>query len=120
MKENIIEVKSFLFAKKIVTAYLSLKEAKHFELARQLMRSCTSIGANVAEGIHAQSANDFIHKLSISQKETGETMFWIKLLRETHILDEELCEELVADCKEIQKILTAILKTSKNRQSSAH
>lgn len=100
---------------KIVKAYLSLKEAKHYELASQLLRSGTSIGANVAEGTHAQNTGDFIHKLSIAQKESNETNYWIRLLKISNILNEPMAEELLMDCDEIQRILAAILKTSKNK-----
>ncbi len=115
MKNNVIEEKSFAFAIKIVKTCISLKEAKHYELASQLLKSGTSIGANIAEGIHAQSFGDFIHKLSISQKESNETNFWIRLLTETQILEAEPSKELLKDCDEIQRILSAIIKTSKKR-----
>jgi len=115
MKNNIIEQKSFAFAVRIVNTCLTLKESKHYALANQLLKSGTSIGANIAEGVHAQSLNDFIHKLSISQKESNETNFWIRLLQETQILQVEESQQLLNECEEIQRILSAIIKTTKKK-----
>ena len=80
-KKNIIKEKSFLFAIEIVGLYKVLAERKEFVLSRQMLRSGTSIGANIREATNAQSKADFIHKLSISLKESDETYYWLELLR---------------------------------------
>mgnify|MGYP000869971896 FL=1 len=88
MKENVIKEKSFLFAIEIVSLYKILVERKEFVLSKQLLRSGTSIGANVRESEHAQSKADFIHKLSIALKEANETEYWLDLLYETKYVSE--------------------------------
>ncbi len=87
-KKNIIKEKSFAFAIDIVNLYKVLSEKKEFVLSRQVLRSGTSIGANVRESEHAQSKADFIHKLSISLKEANETEYWLDLLYETKYLSD--------------------------------
>jgi four helix bundle protein len=114
MKENIIREKSYQFAIRIINfyKYLVYKEREYI-LARQLLRSGTSIGANVEEAIGGQSRNDFIHKLSIAYKEARETSYWIKLLKDTKIISDRESLSLLSDCNEIIKILGAIQKTAK-------
>lgn len=114
MRDNPIKDKSYSFALKAVNIFKDLQQKKEFILSKQFLRSATSIGANIEEGIQAQSKKDFIHKLSISQKESFETHYWVRLLRGTHYLEEHVANELLKDCEEIQKIITAILKTAKN------
>ncbi len=80
---------------------------------KQILRSGTSIGANIEEGGHAQSKIDFIHKLSIAQKESAETNYWIRLLRDSNFLTTNQAESVLADCEEIQKMLTSSIKTAK-------
>jgi four helix bundle protein len=112
MKENIIEKKSFDFAIEIVATYKYLTfEQREFTLSKQLLRSGTSIGANIAEAIGGQSSKDFIHKLKISRKETNETLYWLKLLEATNYLKVELATNMIKSCMELLKILTAIIKT---------
>jgi len=114
MKENILAQKSYDFA--LLTVKLSkflCEERKEFVLAKQVLRSGTSIGANIEESIHAQSRNDFIHKLSIAQKEACETHYWIRLLRDSGYLNEKTADSLLGDCEEIQRLLTASIKTAK-------
>jgi four helix bundle protein len=82
-------------------------------LSKQVLRSGTSIGANVVEATQAQSKADFTHKLSISLKEAFETQYWIELLRDSEYLSKELADSLISDCCELQKILTASVRTSK-------
>ena len=79
------------------------------------MRSGTSIGANITEGNQAQSTADFIHKLSISLKEAFETEYWLCLLRDSEYITEKQFESLITDCNELQKMLTASIKTSKSK-----
>lgn len=112
--DNIIEQKSFGFAIRIVKLYKYLCDTKkEFVLSKQLLRSGTSFGANVAEAQQAQSKADFISKISIALKETTETKYWLKLLNATEYLNNNEVKTILADCVEIEKILTTILKSSK-------
>lgn len=112
--DNIIQHKSYIFSLKIISVYKQLtKEQKEFILSRQLIRSGTSIGANIKEAIGAQSKNDFISKMSISYKEARETFYWIRLLTDSGFLEKEQSDTLLRDCEEIQKILGSIQRTTK-------
>lgn len=114
MKENVLSEKSFSFALRIVKLYKHLlAEHKEYVLSKQVLRSGTSVGANIEEAKHAQSKIDFIHKLAIAQKEASETNYWIRLLRESDYLNERLAISLTSDCVEIQRMLTASIKTAK-------
>ncbi|MBO6523169.1 MAG: four helix bundle protein [Balneolaceae bacterium] len=111
--ENAIQNKSYSFALRIVKLYKFLcEEKREFTLSKQIVRSGTSIGANVEEGIGAFSKKDFRYKLSIAYKETRETKFWIKLLRDSDYIEEKLAGSLLKDCEELLKILGAILVTT--------
>jgi four helix bundle protein len=113
---NIIQQKSFSFAIRIVNLYKYLTtEKKEFVLSKQLLRSGTSIGANVEESIGGQSEKDFLSKLSIAYKEARESMYWLKLLQATDYLNPEQAESLLADSEEICKIIGKIQITIKNR-----
>lgn len=112
--DSIIEQKSFQFAIRIVKLCKHLRSSKkEYTLSKQLLRSGTSIGANVAEAQQAQSKADFVSKLSISLKETTETKYWIKLLKATDYLSETEYGSIFSDCVEIEKILVTIIKTTK-------
>jgi four helix bundle protein len=112
--DNVIEEKSFLFAIRVVNLYKYLcTSKKEYVLSKQLLRSGTSIGANIAESQQAQSRPDFISKLSIALKETSETKYWLKLLNATEYLSDVEYKSVVSDCIEIEKILVTILKTTK-------
>ena len=114
MKENILKDKSYKFALRIVKLYQYLaNEKKEFVLSKQVLRSGTSIGANVEEANQAQSKPDFVHKLSIAQKESFETHYWIRLLRDSNLLTEKPANSLLDDCEEIQKLITSSIKTAK-------
>ncbi|MBI5326341.1 MAG: four helix bundle protein [Ignavibacteriae bacterium] len=114
MKENVIKEKSFDFAVSIVKLYKFLvSNKKEFVLAKQLLKSGTSIGANIEEALGAQSKNDFISKISISYKEARETHYWIRLLKETGFLTEKQFVSMIKDVEEILKLITSIQKTSK-------
>lgn len=113
MKENIIVDKSYQFAVKMTIVCKKLRENKEYHLASQLMRSATSIGANVREATGAQSKRDFIAKMSIASKEAREAYYWINVINDTKILDIDYSEHL-KESEEIIKILTAILKTAKS------
>ena len=109
------EEKSFQFSVRIVNLYKHLAQAKkEFVLSKQLLRCGTSIGANIAEAQQAQSHPNFISKLSIALKEAYETDYWIRLLNATEYLSDLEFSSLINDCREIEKMLTAIIKSSKS------
>jgi four helix bundle protein len=115
MKENIVKNKSFDFALRIVKLYQFLCDTKkEFVLSKQVLRSGTSIGANVRESEHGQSKADFISKLSIALKEANETDYWLELLYKSNYIDEVQYLSLKSDMDEILKLLVSIVKTSKN------
>jgi four helix bundle protein len=117
MKENPIRDKSFDFALRIVKLYQFLaKEQQEFVMSKQLLRSGTSIGANVREGEQAESKADFIHKMAIALKEANETEYWLLLLSKSGYLSEKAFQSIDKDLKEILKILIAIVKTSKENK----
>lgn len=116
MKENVIKQKSFDFAFRIVKLYQFLTESKkEFIISKQLLRSGTSIGANIREAEQAESKNDFIHKLSISLKETNESIYWLELLVATKYITTKHFESINSDAVELIKLLTTIIKTSKQK-----
>ena len=114
-KRNVIKEKSFLFAIEIVGLYKVLAERKEFVLSKQVLRSGTSIGANIREAEHAQSKADFIHKLSISLKESNETEYWLDLLYETKYINQIEFENIKPKIIELLKLLTSIINTSKSK-----
>lgn len=115
-KENIVKTKSFLFSVRIVNLYKFLnQEKKEFVISKQLLRSGTSVGANVRESEHAESTSDFIHKLSIALKEANETEYWLDLLKETGYLNETEYVSVQENIKEILKLLVSIIKTTKKK-----
>ena len=117
-RQNPLKEKSFHFAISIVKIYKFLSEQKReFILSKQLLRSGTSIGANVRETQNAQSKADFIHKLSVSQKECDETLFWLELLHQTEYIDENEFNLLYKDANEILKLLRSSIITSKRNSS---
>ncbi len=118
MNKNIIKEKSYAFAIHIVKTSTSLQATKReFVLSRQLLRSGTAIGALVREAEHAESKADFIHKLSIALKEANETEYWIELMKDTELIAQPEYEVLVTGIKELLRLLTSIIKTSKSTKS---
>ena len=119
MKESVLKTKSYDFALRAIKLqqYLAA-EQNEFVLSKQVLRSGTSIGANVEEAGQAQSKSDFIHKLSIAQKEAFETHYWIRLLRDSRMLTASQADSLLADCEELQKMITASIKTVKRNLST--
>ena len=115
MKENILKVKSFDFAIRIVNLSRYLKEHSEFVLSQQLIRSGTSIGALIREAEHAESTKDFLHKLSISLKEANESKYWLDLLVATDIITRKMYESLNNDCEELLRMLVSSVKTTKGR-----
>ncbi|MEI6752565.1 MAG: four helix bundle protein [Paludibacter sp.] len=114
MKDNIVVIKSRTFAIRIIRLYqYLLSEKKEYILSKQLLRSGTSIGANIKEAIQGQSKKDFIAKMQISLKEASETEYWLDLLHETEYLDKAQFSSINTDCVELIKLLTSIIKQSK-------
>jgi four helix bundle protein len=115
MKDNLVVLKTFQFAVKIIETFKILNEdKKEYILSKQLLRAGTSIGANVREGVQAQSKKDFISKMSIALKEAYETEYWIELLIETKFLVSFDSDKLLKEVREIIKILSSIILTSKS------
>jgi len=113
MKENIIRVKSFDFALMIIDLYKQMLEQKEYVLSKQLLRSGTSIGANIEEASAAISKKDFIAKMSISAKEARETLYWLKLVEKSQIVKIDV-SEILEKSEELIRILTSIVKTSQS------
>ena len=114
MSESIILGKSKAFAIRIINMYKHLTSTyKEFVLTKQVLRSGTSIGANVKEALQGQSKADFISKLNISLKEASETEYWLELLNKTDYISDKEFASIHKDCEELIKLLTSIIKTSK-------
>lgn len=114
MKQNVIKDKSFNFSLRIVKLSQFLQESKkEYVLSRQIMRSGTSIGALIREALQAESKADFIHKLSISQKEASETEYWLELIYKSDFIDENQYCSLNSDLTELIKMLASIIITTK-------
>lgn len=112
-KEKLIRQRSFRLAVSVVKLYQELINKKEFVISKQLLRSATAIGAMVREAEHAESKKDFIHKLSIAQKEINETLYWLELLSVTNLLERERFSEVHNETEQIMRITTRIIKTSK-------
>jgi len=113
--------KTFKFSIDIITlTRLLQQEQKEFILSKQLMRSGTSVGAMVVEAQHAESKADFIHKLAIAQKEMNETIYWLRLLNATSLLEDPLFESTNNNAIEILKMLTSSIKTTKSNLKKTH
>lgn len=116
MKRNAVKEKSFSFAIDIIHFYKIIsQERKEFVLSKQLLRSGTSIGANIREAEHAESKADFIHKLSIALKEANETEYWLDLLFETKYINTDEFQNIKPKIIEILKLLISIINSSKNK-----
>ena len=113
-KNSVTYQKSFSFAVRSVNLYKWLCENKsEYIMSKQLLRCGTSIGANIKEGLAAQSKKDFIAKYSIALKEASEAEYWIELLEATKYIDDKQKDSLISDLTEIMKLLTASVKTAK-------
>lgn len=114
-RENVLLEKSLAFAARIVKLHKYLiKTHKEAVISKQVIRSGTSIGANINEGNYGSSKADFIAKMQIAQKETAETEYWIRLLRMSDYIEENEFASLLTDCLDIKNLLTATLKTAKS------
>ncbi|GAA5034440.1 four helix bundle protein [Marivirga lumbricoides] len=112
---NIIQEKSYQFALEIIKVAQLLKKDTHFEISSQLLKAGTSIGANVEEAIGGQSRRDFFSKLAISYKESRETHYWLRLVRDSGFLELNLADEMILKCEEIMKIIGSIQKTMREK-----
>src|SRR5262245_66353072 len=116
MAQSIIQQRSFEFALEIVSLYKRLQECREYVISKQLLRSGTGIGANVEEASAGQSRNHFVAKMAIASKEARETRYWLRLLRESKIADVDVAPQL-ASVEELVRILTSIVKTTKETPS---
>jgi len=114
MKDNLIKNKSFDFALKIIDLYKQMIINNEYVLSKPLLRSGSSIGANIEEASAAQSKKDFINKMAISSKEARETKYWLRLIQESRIVNCDV-EIYIKEIDEIIRILTSIVKTSKEK-----
>jgi len=112
MAESLIQKKSFKFALKIIELYKKLQTLNEYVISRQLLRSGTSIGANVEEASAGQSRKDFLAKMAIASKEARETQYWLRLLEESDLVNLDISSEL-EDVNKLIRILTSIVKTTK-------
>lgn len=118
-KENPIITKSFAFAVRIVKLAEYLRnERKEYVLSKQVLRSGTSIGANIEEAHGAQSDRDFFAKISVAYKEARETHYWLRLLRETNYLNDSAASSILADCEQIVKLAGTIKNTMEKKLNS--
>ena len=116
MSDSILREKSKALAKRIVVLCRSIKQDRHESvLTNQLLKSGTSIGANIYEAQYAQGTKDFISKFEISLKEAHETEYWLELLFETGYLDEQVYKEMQNECGAIRRILISSIKTLKDK-----
>jgi four helix bundle protein len=117
---NITKEKSFALALRVVKLYQHLtqrEQNREFVLSKQLLRSGTSVGANIREAINAESTADFIHKLAIAQKECDESCYWLELLHQSNYLTEQEFISIHRDCSEMLKIIRSIILTKKQSKS---
>ena len=109
-----LKTKSYEFALRMVKLFQYLSnEKKEFVLSKQILRSGTSVGANIEESYQGESKADFIHKLSIANKEAFETNYWLRLLRDSDLVEAKIANSLLTDCNELQRLLVSSIKTAK-------
>jgi four helix bundle protein len=114
-KDNINVQKSYAFALEIIELYKILVDKKEFVLSKQILRSSTSIGANIHEAVASESKKDFVHKLGIAVKEAKETSCWLNLLKDSNYLPADEFDRLDKSCDELIRILNSIILTTKER-----
>ncbi|SFF31703.1 four helix bundle protein [Thermoflexibacter ruber] len=116
MKNNVILDRSFAFALRILKLHkYMIDNGVNYNIANQVLKSGTSIGANAEEAVGGLTSKDFLFKMTIAYKEARETHYWLRLLRDGEILEEKLANSLINDCEEILKIITSIQKTVKEK-----
>jgi len=119
MAESIVKQKSYDFALRTIRLCTWLKEEKHFEIGSQLLRAGTSIGANVEEALAGQSRKDFLAKMSLASKEARETNYWLRLIRDSGVLNGDRIQGIKDESEELCKILTSIVKAGNAKMKSA-
>jgi four helix bundle protein len=115
VEENIVRKKSFEFALETIRLYCDLRNQREFVISKQLLRSGTSIGANVEEAMAAQSRNDFIAKMSVASKEARETKYWLRLLDQSDLTQLDVTKPLL-HTEALIRILTSIVKSTQERR----
>lgn len=115
LKNNLIRERSYSFALEIIKLTRMLAQQNEYVLSKQLLKSGTSIGANIEEATAGQSRADFLSKMAIASKEARETLYWLRLLRDSEILDGQSLANVLTEGEEIMKIVTAIVKTTKKQ-----
>ena len=110
--DNVVEKKSFEFAVEVVKLTRGLRKSHDYELASQLLRSATSVGANIAEAQYAQSRRDFASKMSIARKEANESLYWLRLMLAAGIIETAQSKPRIDEAMEIIRLLTSIIKSS--------
>lgn len=117
MADSIMKEKSYRFALRMIKLFQHLSgKQKEYVLSKQILRSGTSVGANIEEAYQGESKADFIHKLAIANKEAFETHYWLRLLRDSEMLEVKLANSLINDCSELEAMLVASIKTAKRRK----
>ena len=117
MEDNPLIAKSLDFSVRIVNLCKCLRDDRHESImSKQILRSGTSIGANASEAIAAESADDFVHKLTISLKEANETKYWILLLHRTQYISDEEFRSIMSDCQELRKLIGSIVSSTKRNR----
>jgi four helix bundle protein len=116
-EKNLIKKMTYEFALRIIELYRMLVSANEYVLSKQLLKAGTSIGANVEEAIAGQSRADFLSKMSIASKEARESKYWLRLIRDSKLLDESSVNPLLSESSEIIRILTSIVKTTSSNNS---
>ena len=111
MAKSIVKDKSYEFALRIIKLCNKLRQESQYEIAKQLIRSGTSIGANVEEALAGVSKKDFVHKMSVASKEARETLYWLRLIRDSEIIKKDKIKDLIELSEELVKMLTSIVKT---------
>lgn len=118
MKSNVVKDKSFDFALAIIGLYKQLVSSREYVLSKQLLKSGTSIGANIEEGDAAQTKKDFVAKMSIASKESRETRYWIRLLMKSSLVEFSINSKYLDQCEELIRLTTSIVKTAQQNQKN--
>ncbi len=117
MKRSIVQEKSYLFSLRIIKLYQHITQKRQFILGQQILKSGTSIGANIEEALGAYSNKDFLSKITILYKEARETHYWLRLLKDSQLIEKNLSQSLISDCIELIKIISAIQRTTKKNNN---
>ena len=119
MEVSPVRAKSYRFALDIIRLYRELQAQREYVLSRQLLRSGTSIGANVEEARAAQSRRDFLSKMAVASKEARESRYWLRLLRDSHLVEADRIRPVIGTANELIRILTAIVKTTGSTENGS-